>query len=206
MYDTRMKEWDTGKLENLVPDDVETDFRKMFSTSTKLQNKFEGAKQTKPAGVASMMKKKLTDFRPYQPIIRALCNPGLQDRHINDIYKLIGKPRDDGIEMKELSLTTFKQLNILDKKRELEDLSETASKQFSNENTMRKMKEEWKPLEFTCSIPVGKDNLILSGEAVEAIQTVLDDHIIKTQTMKGSPFAKFMLDEISVWENNLMRT
>jgi hypothetical protein len=24
--------------------------------------------------------------------------------------------------------------------------------------------------------------------------------------MKGSPFAKFMLDEISVWENNLMRT
>lgn len=103
-------------------------------------------------------------------------------------------------------MNTFKQLNIVDFKRELEDISETATKQFSNENTMKKMKEEWKPLEFTCSIPLGKDNLILSGEAVEAIQTVLDDHIIKTQTMKGSPFAKFMLDEISVWETNLMRT
>jgi len=64
--------------------------------------------------------------------------------------------------------------------KQLEDVSETASKQFSNENTMKKMKEEWKPLEFTCTIPTGKDNLILSGEAVEAIQTVLDDHIIKT--------------------------
>ena len=178
----------------------------MFSTSTKLANKFESMKQPKPALVATNMKKKLTDFRPYQPIIRALCNPGLQERHINDIYKLINKPREDGIEMKELNLTTFKQLNIVEFKKDLEDISETATKQFSNENTMKKMKEEWKPLEFTCSIPVGKDNLILSGEAVEAIQTVLDDHIIKTQTMKGSPFAKFMLDEISVWENNLMRT
>jgi dynein heavy chain len=100
-----------------------------------------------------MMKKKLTEFRPYQPIIRALCNPGLQERHIDDIYALINKPREDGIEMIELSLATFKQLDIVRYKRELEDISETATKQFSNENTMKKMKEEWKPLEFTCTVP-----------------------------------------------------
>lgn len=82
--------------------------------------------------------------------------------------------------MRESTLATFKQLNILEHMKKLEDISETATKQFSNENTMKKMKEEWKPLEFTCTIPAGKDNLILSGEAVEAIQTVLDDHIIKT--------------------------
>lgn len=100
-FEVKIKEWEGGRLENLKPDDVETDFRKMFSTSTKLANKFESMKQPKPAMVATNMKKRLTDFRPYQPIIRALCNPGLQERHIDDIYKLINKPRDDGAEIKD---------------------------------------------------------------------------------------------------------
>lgn len=51
----------------------------------------------------------------------------------------------------------------------------------------------------------GKDSYILSGEDVEAISTCLDDHIIKTQTMKGSPFAKFMIDDILNWEKALVR-
>jgi len=52
MYDARLKEWETGKLEGLVPDEVESDFRKMFSTSTKLATRFETAKLNKPALVA----------------------------------------------------------------------------------------------------------------------------------------------------------
>jgi dynein heavy chain len=72
--------------------------------------------------------------------------------------------------------------------------------------TMAKMKEEWDPLAFTCKAVPDKESYILEGEAIEAIQAVLDDHIIKTQTMKGSPFAKFMLEEIGSWEIMLMRT
>jgi len=71
---------------------------------------------------------------------------------------------------------------------------------------MAKMKEEWEPLEFKCKMLPGKESFILNGEDVEAIQTALDDHIIKAQTMKGSPFAKFMLQEILEWETTLMNT
>lgn len=60
--------------------------------------------------------------------------------------------------------------------------------------TMKKMRDDWEPLEFACRAVPDKESYILDGEAVELIQTTLDDHIIKTQTMKGSPFAKFMLD------------
>lgn len=45
---------------------------------------------------------------------------------------------------------------------------------------MKKMRAEWAPLMFETSMPDGKDAYILTGEAVENIQTVLDDHIIKT--------------------------
>jgi dynein heavy chain len=71
---------------------------------------------------------------------------------------------------------------------------------------MAKMTDDWRPLEFTAIECPGKDSYILAGEAVELIQAALDDHVIKAQTMKGSPFAKFMLDDIIAWENTLLKT
>ena len=66
------------------------------------------------------------------------------------------------------------------------------------------MKAEWGPLNFDCK--EHKDTYILEGEACELITTTLDDHLIKTQTMKGSPYAHFMLDPILEWEATFERT
>jgi dynein heavy chain len=87
---------------------------------------------------------------------------------------------------------------------ELEDIADTASKEFSNICLLKQMKEDWKPLNF--DVKEHKDTFILEGEACEAITTTLDDHLIKTQTMKGSPYASFMLDPILEWESTLERT
>ena len=100
----------------------------------------------------------------------------------------------------------LKNLRITDKKAEIEEISETASKEYGNLKTMAKMQEDWEPLEFACRAVPEKESYILDGESIELIQTILDDHIIKTQTMKGSPFAKFMLPKIETWEKMLMRT
>ena len=45
--------------------------------------------------MAADMAKQLMEFRKMLPIIRSLCNPGLQDRHIEQIVKLI-KCGDEG--------------------------------------------------------------------------------------------------------------
>lgn len=97
-------------------------------------------------------------------------------------------------------------MKIEDFKSELEEISETASKEFGNMKTMEKMKGEWVDLAFNCKEVPDKESYILEGESIEAIQAILDDHIIKAQTMKGSPFAKFMIDPIISWEAMLMRT
>jgi dynein heavy chain len=84
----KTKAWETHHLSTLVPDNIESDFKKMNSGATQLAARFESMKPalTKPATVASAMKEKLGKFRPSLPVIRALCNPGLMDRH----RKLIG--------------------------------------------------------------------------------------------------------------------
>ena len=66
------------------------------------------------------------------------------------------------------------------------------------------MFSDWEPLEFQPG--EHKDTYKLGGDSIELIQQTLDDHLIKTQTMKGSPFAKYFLTEIVQWEDQLMRT
>ena len=80
--------WNAGPLKNLVPDEVESDHKKMLSTSNKLITRFENLKMNKPQAVAAGIKKSLADFKECLPIIRAFCNPGLMERHVDEICKV----------------------------------------------------------------------------------------------------------------------
>ena len=79
-----------------------------------------------------------------------------------------------------MDLITLNTYGIQSKKDILEEISDDATKEFGNENTMRKMRGDWVLLEFTTAEVAGKDSYILLGEAVEILQQTLDDHIIKT--------------------------
>ena len=43
----------------------------------------------------------------------------------------------------------------------------------------------------------------MAGSSIDEVQTLLDDHVIKTQTMKGSPYAAEFKERLEDWEKYL---
>ena len=64
------------------------------------------------------------------------------------------------------------------------------------------MKEDWEQVDFDLVSYRDTDVKILSS--VDDIQNLLDDHVVKTHTMKGSPFIEPFVDEIDKWERKLV--
>lgn len=68
--------------------------------------------------------------------------------------------------------------------------------EFSLEKAMRTMFESWDDITFHHQSYRESDVSILT--TLDEIQTLLDDQIVKTQTMRGSPFIKPLENEIKV--------
>ena len=85
------------------------------------------------------------------------------------IFNALGGQQPD-VDLMEMKMRDLQQTMHITKHRQtVEDISDTASKEYTNSNTMAKMKEDWKILEFTTVEMEGKSSPILSGEAVEIL-------------------------------------
>jgi hypothetical protein len=66
--------------------------------------KFQQAvpKMPKPERLAKEIVDNMIAFREYLPVIRSICNPGLKERHFEDIRVLIEKRIDKNEKLKTL--------------------------------------------------------------------------------------------------------
>ncbi|CAH2067322.1 unnamed protein product, partial [Iphiclides podalirius] len=126
-------------------------------------------------------------------------NPGMKPRHWEKVSEIVGFPI---VVDEELSLEKVIDFNLDDYIEKFESISEAATKENNLEKALDKMMKEWADLKFDILSYKDTGTYILSS--VDEIQLLLDDHIVKTQTMKNSPYIKPFEDTIHDWEAKLI--
>jgi dynein heavy chain len=148
--------------------------------------------------VCETIKNRLEKFKGYLPIVSALRNEGLKDRHWEEINLLVGK---DITPSSTTTLTVLLEAEILQHIPKIELVSEIASKQWGFQKNLVKMREDYSDVALNCIDYKDTGTKILAS--VDEIQSLLDDHIIKTQTIRGSPFVKAFESDVLSWEMTL---
>jgi len=85
----------------------------------------------------------------------------------------------------------------------ISEISESAAKEYQIESGLEAMIKEWEPVVMEFKPWGSTGTYIVAGGSIDEVQTLLDDHVIKTQTMKGSPFAVEFRDRLEDWEKYL---
>ncbi|CAB3230574.1 unnamed protein product [Arctia plantaginis] len=198
-YDFLQKhhEWMSSRARSFEPEDIEGDVSYYYKIVYKLEKQFQDVPDT--FRLASSVRQRMDDFKTNVPIIQTLGNPGMKPRHWEKISEIVGFPIvvDD-----ELTLEKVIDFNLVDYIEKFENISEAATKENNLERALDKMMKEWADLRFEILVYKDTGTYILSG--VDDIQLLLDDHIVKTQTMKNSPYIKPFEEIIYDWEGKLV--
>uniref|UniRef100_UPI00358E354F dynein axonemal heavy chain 7-like n=1 Tax=Myxine glutinosa TaxID=7769 RepID=UPI00358E354F len=196
-FTTKNKQWMEGSLGDVNPDQVEQDVGSYWRSLYKLERGFQETPMAK--NIASHVKVQVEEFRENIPMVHVLCNPGLRPRHWEALSEITGHTLDSegGANMSQFLLMKLEAFLP-----QMEVISETASKEHSMEKALEKMMSEWEGIEFNMLPYRETGTHILS--VIDDIQMLLDDHIVKTLTMHGSPFIKPFQEKIETWEENIL--
>lgn len=158
------------------------DFIETIRTIYKLEKTFQ---EPNLRNLAISVREKIEDFRDRMPIIFTLGNPGLKTRHWEQISEIIG------VSIKvdaDLTLAKVLEMGLDSLASKFEGISDSASKEATLEKAIDRMQKDWAELAFTVNPFKDTGTYVIAG--VDDIQLLLDDHIVKTVTIKNSPNIK----------------
>ena len=203
------RDWLTGPFSQLMPETMDEAVQDAYRVMFKLQKTFSGMtggdRLTEPLKVANATLAKIEDFKTYQALIDAVCNPGLQQRHwvkMTDVIDVVGftLQRDDHTSLKKLL-----DKGVLDHLEKIAECSDVASREWNFERALDKMIADWTEVRFILKDWKETGTCIFEGGPVDEAQVLLDEHIVKTQAMRASPFAAPFIDRVVPWEAQLTR-
>ncbi|XP_053982803.1 dynein axonemal heavy chain 7 [Hylaeus volcanicus] len=139
-------------------------------------------------------------FKSYIPLLTVFRNPALRQIHWDDMSSIAG------FDLTPDAGTTFRKIINMDLMENLEKyemISTSATKEQMLEESLAKMISEWDGVLFTTVLY--KDTGVNILAQLDDIQSLLEDHIVKVQAMRGSAFVKLIEEEVKNFYSLLLR-
>lgn len=149
--------------------------------------------------IAEQVRLKIEKFKVFLPILDAICRQGLTDLHWNQISDELGQPVTTDLYPTLCSMIDIDIARIADR---LQQISTSAGIEFELNMQLSNMQAEWQEVSFTLLNYRDSDTHILA--ALDDVQSLLDDHILKSQAMRGSPYIAALGDKANDWEEKLV--
>jgi len=203
-FEESKKVWLGGPFVELNADAIDADVMKWWKTSYKLSKQL-GDESPSSAEVAQELRERTTTFKQFLPVIKSLASPALRERHWGDLSTKIGEKLGREVNIsaddEELTLQQLLDMKLQDEMELIQSVCVAAEKEYSLEKALQAMIAEWEPVEFEVLAYKETGTHLIRG--VDDIVTLLDDHLVKVQTMRGSPFIKPIEMECKRWEKKL---
>lgn len=132
-----------GPFSNLNGEQIRQDVESMFNIIQKLIKQLANNPQAKR--IAEQVRLKIDKFKIYLPILDAICQQGLSERHWNLISEELGQ-----IVNPELysTLCSMIDIDILRIANRLEEIAYAAAKEYELNVQLTSMKHEWTEIVF----------------------------------------------------------
>ena len=191
-------EWMTGIFIKLDPEEVDKSVNMSVKSLHKTAKAFTNKGLDKCAENCNTTKAKIEDFMKYVPMIAALRNPGMRDRH----WEQIGEEIKQELNPDEsFTLKAGLEMGIMDHEERIIKIADVAGKEFSIEQALDKMQDEWSTVELELKEYRETGTYVVKVD--EVIIQQLDDHIVMSQSMSFSPYKKPFEERITNWEQQL---
>lgn len=150
-------------------------------------------------GIAEQVKKEIDEYRPKIPLLVALRNRGMTDRH----WKAISEKCDKPIKYTdaEFNFKKILDLKLMDHLEFCLEQGEKAGKEITIENKLDEMEGKWEDIHFEFKYQEKQQMNIIKG--FDDITQILDEDIVSTQAMLFSPFKKPFEERIIKWDATL---
>ncbi|KAG7304694.1 hypothetical protein JYU34_010040 [Plutella xylostella] len=148
--------------------------------------------------VAILIRDEIDAFRPLIPIIQAVRNPGMKERHWQEFMERAGITIT--MNDKQTFSMCLKQ-GVAAHGALIAEIGELASKEYVIEQSLDKMQAEWatKVMEITPYKNTGTYIMKIPDETLQ----MLDEHLMLTQQLGFSPFKAAFELRIQEWDDKL---
>lgn len=206
---------DANIIENLT-NDYYTDFNKItksYKTKIKMQiatsyeYTFTGSvddpdpmQHPAPLKLCFQLLEDIKWFKKNVPLTTVFCNTALRQRHWDDMSIVAG------FDLTPDAGTTLRKIINKDLMKDLgkyETISVSASRELALLELLHKIMHDWDNVLFTTI--AYKDSGVDILTQLDDIQSLLEEHIVKIQAMRGSAFVKPIESEVKVFYEVLLR-